>query len=211
VAIILLGAFSRYVNYLQDDEIALPQTRVILKALRTNLKLAIDYGLQQSQSDLVASFLQTLIMSEGDKWVVAQVSNISLALRAGTSGKPVQTAESAVRSFATKELGKAAAIATLEDYVANATADLLLLGAWASAVDLVKGESIPTYYFARDDRVYKAFMEQVERHKGAIQNALNRRLRWQIRILAKVLEGRNTTYRSKVELLASQLDEGEGV
>lgn len=75
-------------------------------------------------------------------------------------------------------------------------------------------------------------MEQVERHKGAIQNALSRRLRWQIRILAKVLEGRNTTYRvcilldlsicwptliyfdmiqSKVELLASQLDEGEGV
>ena len=34
VAIVLLGAFSRYVNYLQDDEIALPQTRVILKALR---------------------------------------------------------------------------------------------------------------------------------------------------------------------------------
>jgi hypothetical protein len=81
----------------------------------TNLKLAIDYGLQQSQSDLVASFLQTLIMSEGDKWVVGQASNISLALRAGTAGKPVQTAGSAVRSFATKELGKAASIATLED------------------------------------------------------------------------------------------------
>lgn len=211
VAIVLLGAFSRYVNYLQDDEIALPQTKKMLKALRTNLKLAIDYGLQQSQSDLVASFLQTLIMSEGDKWVVAQASNISLALRAGTAGKPVQAAGSAVRSFATKELGKAAAIAALEDYVANATADLLLLGAWSSAVDLVKGESIPTYYFARDDRMYKAFVERLELHKGAIQRTLSRRLRWQLRILAKVLEGRNTTYRSKVELLASQLDEGEGV
>ena len=81
----------------------------------TNLKLAIDYGLQQSQSDLIASFLQTLIMSEGDKWVLAQASNIGLALRSGTAGKPVQAADSAVRSFATRELGKAAAIAALED------------------------------------------------------------------------------------------------
>jgi hypothetical protein len=54
-------------------------------------------------------------MSEGDKWVMAQASNISLALRAGTAGKPVHAAGSAVRSFATKELGKAAAIAALED------------------------------------------------------------------------------------------------
>lgn len=133
VAIVLLGAFSRYINYLSDDEIKLPQTKTLLKALResrmstmsphsyltkktgTNLKLAIDYGLQQSQSDLVASFLQTLIMSEGDKWVVAQAVNTGLALRAGTAGKPVQAAMSAVRSFATRELGKAAVIATLED------------------------------------------------------------------------------------------------
>ncbi|KAF7983861.1 hypothetical protein HWV62_18188 [Athelia sp. TMB] len=143
VAVILLGSFSRYVNHLQDDEVGLPQTKKLLKALRTNLKLAIDYGLQQSQSDLVASFLQTLIMSEGDKWVLAQASNISLALRAGTAGKPVQAAGSAVRSFATKELGKAAAIAALEDYVANATADLLMLGAWSQAAELVQGESIP--------------------------------------------------------------------
>lgn len=54
-------------------------------------------------------------MSEGDKWVVAQAANIGLALRAGIAGKPVQTATSAVRSFATRELGKAAVIATLED------------------------------------------------------------------------------------------------
>jgi hypothetical protein len=92
-----------------------------------------------------------------------------------------------------------------------------MLGAWLSAVDLVKGESIPvcckswqveswthpdaqTYYFARDDRVYKAFVERLELHKGAIQRTLSRRLRWQLRILAKVLEGRNTTYRVCVQL-----------
>ena len=81
----------------------------------TNLKLAIDYGLAQSQSDLIASFMQTLIMSEGDRWVWAQVSTISRALKAGTAGKPVKTADSVVRRFVTKELGKADLIATLED------------------------------------------------------------------------------------------------
>jgi hypothetical protein len=52
-----------------------------------------------------------------------------------------------------------------------------------------------THYFARDDRVYKAFVERIELHKGAIQRMLSRRLRWQLRVLVKVLEGRNTTYR----------------
>lgn len=89
VAIVLLGTFSRWINRLEDDDMQNPQTRVLLRALSmasyrcasvlafrlvliagTNLKLAIDYGLQQSQSDLLASFLQTLIMSEGDKFVI---------------------------------------------------------------------------------------------------------------------------------------------
>ena len=34
VAVILLGSFSRYVNHLQDDEVGLPQTKKLLKALR---------------------------------------------------------------------------------------------------------------------------------------------------------------------------------
>jgi hypothetical protein len=54
-------------------------------------------------------------MSEGDHWVMKQASSVSLALRAGTAGKPVLTAQSAVRKFTTKELGKAEAIASLED------------------------------------------------------------------------------------------------
>lgn len=37
VAIVLLGAFSRYVNYLTDDEIGLPRTRTMLKALRMSI------------------------------------------------------------------------------------------------------------------------------------------------------------------------------
>ncbi len=81
----------------------------------TNLKLAIDYGLQRSQSDLIASYLQTLVMSEGDKWVKNSVESVSLCLRAGVEGKPVAAATRAVRGFATRELAKAEAIAALED------------------------------------------------------------------------------------------------
>ena len=34
VAIVLLGAFSRYINHLQDEDIPKPQTKAILRALR---------------------------------------------------------------------------------------------------------------------------------------------------------------------------------
>ncbi len=81
----------------------------------TNLKLAIDFGLAKSQVDLTASFMQTLIMSEGDKWVWEQVTSVSRALKVDSSSKPVQEAEAAVRRFATRELGKADLIASLED------------------------------------------------------------------------------------------------
>jgi len=176
-----------------------------------NLKLAIDYGLHKSQSDLIASFLQTLVMSEGDKWIRAQVSTVSLALRSGTAGKPVSTASAAVRKFATKELSKADAIASLEDYVANATADLLLLSAWSMALEYIEGEQIPFYYFARDDRVFRAFADRSDTHRNAIHRNLSRRLKWQLRVLRRVLEGRNTTYSAKIELLVGELDQGEGV
>ena len=132
VAILILGAMSRWVNRLEDSDMADKRTKPLLKALRmcdsymkrglsqhaslgTNLKLAIDYGLQRSQSDLIASFMQTLIMSEGERWVNDQTYNVSLALRAGPEGKPVHTAETIVRKFATRELGKAELIASLED------------------------------------------------------------------------------------------------
>ncbi|KAJ7068185.1 hypothetical protein C8F01DRAFT_1117211 [Mycena amicta] len=211
VAVVLLGAFSRWVNHLEDDQMENPKTKVILKALRTNLRLGIDYGLSSQASDLTASFLQTLIMSQGEPWVYGQAANIALALRAGTEGQPVKTADAAVRKFATRELGKADLIATLADYIANATADLLMLGAWSTASEILGVEQIPTHYFARDDRVYKAFVERLDMHKTAIQLKLSKRWKWQMRVLRTVLEGRTTTYRNKVETLAMELDEGEGV
>ncbi|VDC04094.1 unnamed protein product [Peniophora sp. CBMAI 1063] len=212
VAIILIGAFSKFVNRLEDADFSRPKTKELLKALRGNLKLAIDYGLQSAQNDLISSFMQTLIMSEGEKWVHEQISNTGTALRAGNIVQPVQSARSAVQSFATKQLknlGEGQTIASLEDYVANATGDLLMMGAWSIAATFIDDqEPIPVWYFARDDRVYKAFMERIERHNDRIQIRGSKRLKWQIRVLAEKLEGRTTTWRSKVESLAQSLDRG---
>ena len=33
VAIVLLGSFSRWINHLEDDQMALPETKVLLRAL----------------------------------------------------------------------------------------------------------------------------------------------------------------------------------
>ncbi|RPD61962.1 hypothetical protein L226DRAFT_535339 [Lentinus tigrinus ALCF2SS1-7] len=210
MAIVLLGAFSRYINNLQDEDLQKPETKKLLIMLRINLKTAIDYGLQKSQKDLMASFLQTLIMSEGDSWIALTTADVAASLRMGTEGKPVHTAESAVRSFATKSLGKAEFIASVEDYVANATADLVMMAAWSCALSTIKGDPIPMYYFARDDRVYKAFVERLHRHRDAIQTKLGRRLRWQLNAMRTHLEGRSRNYRDKVEALAKELDEGQG-
>lgn len=144
VTIVILGAFSRYINHLSDEDFDLPATKVLLRELRMNLRQAIDMGLQLQQSDLIASFLQTLVMSEGERWVREETVSIAAALRLGAQGKPVKTAEDAVRSFATKELGKASMIATYEDYVANAIGDLVMMGAWQWALDSgVESEPIP--------------------------------------------------------------------
>ncbi|KAI5893770.1 uncharacterized protein SCHCODRAFT_02622721 [Schizophyllum commune H4-8] len=303
IALLLVGAFSRYINNLEEDEMSKKGTRGVLKALRTNLKLAIDHDLARDRSDLAASFMQVLVMSEGERWVAAQAEAVGRELRvavdrsgegrplgrlasapdrpsgrlasaqgdygdaqddgqdgtdvgngsegeydddaarrrvipsptsrirtasvatlppapshhrtrtmsslsggrASTSssshrlstsrpstsslstspphirtrtastattpletatpiaaGHPVATARAAVRKFATRELGRAELIASLEDYIGNATVDLLLLGAWGLAREVVGGEGIPTSYFARDDRTYRVFCERLD-------------------------------------------------
>jgi hypothetical protein len=80
-----------------------------------SLKIAIDYGLQSSQSDLLASFLQTLVMSEGDVWIQEQVKVVGTALRQGPSARPVEVSRTTIKRVATHALGKAPLIADLED------------------------------------------------------------------------------------------------
>ncbi|KAI3998045.1 hypothetical protein K525DRAFT_246545, partial [Schizophyllum commune Loenen D] len=47
----------------------------------TNLKLAIDHDLARDRSDLAASFMQVLVMSEGERWVAAQAEAVGRELR----------------------------------------------------------------------------------------------------------------------------------
>ncbi|KAG8955727.1 hypothetical protein FRC04_007718 [Tulasnella sp. 424] len=207
VAIVLIGAMSRYVNNLEDEDMDKPKTKAMLKALRTNLKLAIDNSLAvPHQSDLIASFLQTLVMSEGDRWLLSQIHQISLEMRG--EGKPVEAAEEAVRKFATRELGKAKGlIAAVDDYIANATGDLLMMAAWSLASEKIgEGDPVPTYYFARDDRVYKAFTSRFRQYRAAIRKKCSNRLQWQMQMLEDTFEGRNEPLRKKVDLLREELD-----
>jgi len=206
VAITLLGAFSRYINHLEEVDFAKKETRSLLVSLRGNLKVAIDYGLQSSQSDLLASFLQTLVMSEGDTWIREQVKLVGTALRRGPSAHPVEVARSSVKRVATRALGRAPLIADLEDYISNATVDLLMMAAWSLALESFSGEHLPPYYFARDDRVYRVFTERLDKHRDNIDRRLSGRLKSQIASLRSILQGRARSWHGKVELLESELD-----
>ena len=95
--------------------------------------------------------------------------------------------------------------------IANATADLLMMAAWSCVRDNVQAEAIPVsaltvksfprahfskpYFFARDDRVYNHFVQQVHDHRSAIARTASKRLKWQLRVLEKVLGGRTQTFR----------------
>ncbi|KAF8268239.1 hypothetical protein EI94DRAFT_1195765 [Lactarius quietus] len=206
VAIILIGAFSRYINNLEEVDFAKKETRSLLVSLRGSLKVAIDYGLQSSQSDLLASFLQTLVMSEGDTWIREQVKLVGTALRRGPSAHPVDIARSSVKRVATRALGKAPLIADLEDYISNATVDLLMMAAWSLALETFSGEHIPSYYFARDDRVYRVFTERLDKHRENIDRRLSGRLKSQLASLRNILQGHARSWHGKVELLESEFD-----
>lgn len=78
------------------------------------------------------------------------------------------------------------------------------------ALETIEGDSIPVstpaatvqldahgiqfYYFARDDRVFRAFADRIDTHRIVIRRHLSRRLKWQLRVLRQVLDGRTTTY-----------------
>jgi len=100
----------------------------------------------------------------------------------------------------------------LEDYVANATADLIMMAAWHCVLDfLPDAEHIPTWYFARDDRVHKTLIYNLDKYQAIINHKAGRRLRWQFRVLRAVMEGRSTSNKQKVGVLRAEFDEGPGV
>ncbi|KAF7341715.1 hypothetical protein MSAN_02069900 [Mycena sanguinolenta] len=212
VALLLLGMFSRYVNHLSDTDFDQPAARETLRLLRVNFALAMNRGVMHATDDsLAASFLQVYIMSKGQQWLSDTITQTAIALRGSVPGEPVALAGNAVRKYAGRMLKKDEIIATLEDYVGNATADLLMMAAWECVRNGAPNEDvppIPLHYFARDERVFNAFTEKLEQHRELVHHSkfVGRRLRAQLAVLQKYLEGRTTTYRSKVIAVDQELN-----
>lgn len=208
VAVILCGAFSRWVNNL-DEQPPDKATKALAIAVRANLRLAINASLKLNQMELISrcalvrrlstmqqssqpgrSYLSVIVASSGDKWLRETSSDVALALKGGPASRPVATAGQAIRTFATSELRSLSvpghvAIASVEDFLANATADLLMMAAWSSVPDAT--EELPLYMFARDDRLYRAFRERIEGvEASAAYKKLSRQQRGQISTLIAV-------------------------
>lgn len=172
VCLFLVGAMSRYVNHLPDDEPPSPAQIEILRRVRANLKLGIDHSLFKEETSLVSSYLQVLVMSEGMEWLRHTVHNVEYELEAwaghelppdGVIPDPLRVAQDAIASFLTLHLRlrretERVVVASVDDYVANATGDLILLALWSK---IPHEEDLPLHAFARDDRCTELFCEMV--------------------------------------------------
>ncbi|PWN42231.1 hypothetical protein IE81DRAFT_323715 [Ceraceosorus guamensis] len=190
IAIVLVGAMSRFVNQLPDEQAqhrradiragkhALRKgtlqtdtiTQARLRKLRVNLKLAIDHSISLSQVPLVTSYVQVLFMSEGSTFLHDGSLAVQRALLPHThdsalSPPALNVARGAVERFVAPHLrsragansGKSsssassavASIAALEDLIANASLDLVLLALWdlvllrQSEWDVLSGTTAP--------------------------------------------------------------------
>ncbi|KAL7422653.1 hypothetical protein Q5752_001944 [Cryptotrichosporon argae] len=219
VVILLIGALSRFVNHLEDADFDRRETQRTLKMLRINLKLAIDQSLSTSPS-LLSSYLQVLIMSEGDAFLHKATHDVSLILRAdpaaaglpsttgadvnGDRPRPVAEAERLVRSFCTKELrGVEGGVQGVEEYIANAALDLVLRAAWSTAASQVGGEELPTYTFARDLRTYQAFVEAAD---GADMSKASGRVRHIVNVLRELAGDTKQNVRGRLRAVRAALD-----
>ena len=128
------------------------------RLIRINLKLAINFGLDNRLTDLLASYFQLIIMIEGDKWIKDSSHLVALALRSGPVGLPVATATTIVEKWIGREIKKATQVAAVQEYVSNSVGDLIMLGLWSVVGDRdmeAAEDPIFPWLFARDDRIYR--------------------------------------------------------
>ncbi|KAJ7106680.1 hypothetical protein C8R44DRAFT_987300 [Mycena epipterygia] len=106
--------------------------------------------------------------------------NFALAMARGVLHADTTLAASFLQTAKADEI-----VASLEDYIGNATADLLAMAAWHSVCQIVPEElaPIPTHYFARDERVFNTFMEKLDLHRELIGRFVGKRLRAQLAVL----------------------------
>ncbi|WFD42462.1 hypothetical protein MPSI1_001107 [Malassezia psittaci] len=177
MGIFLAGAMSRFVNQLSDDmQESAPVTLETLRKVRANLKLAIDHSLDKEQTSLLASYIQILVMAEGVQWISHSVKAIAHALRSQPKDpyalRPTQEARNLISAFLTQNLRLRRErdqyiVAAMEDYIANAASDLVLMALW-ECVRLNEEDFLPDYAFARDDRLALEFCRNVSdaQHHG---------------------------------------------
>ncbi|CUA73863.1 hypothetical protein RSOLAG22IIIB_01384 [Rhizoctonia solani] len=207
VAILILGMFSRWINYLEEEDFTRKKVMINLNAIRINLRFAITQGLQHNQPNLISSYLQTIVMSHGETWLRTAVSDVARELNQGSEGKPVHTAIMSIKNFFTRELAKADSIVTVDAYVANAGCDLVMLGAWALVMQkLPNAKPIPLHFFARDDRIYQEFSERRRRLRDECRAHLPKRLQWQMKVMKKTIGIRTYGIYQKLEILKEELD-----
>ncbi|GMK54391.1 hypothetical protein CspeluHIS016_0109770 [Cutaneotrichosporon spelunceum] len=209
VLILLVGAFSRYVNQFEEDDFANKEVQNTLKMLRANLKLAIDNALlPQNQPHLLSSYLQVLIMSEGDAWIHKTAHDLGLLLR-DPATRPVAEAEALVRRFATRELRSVpGGVADVEEYVWNATLDLVIMAAWSVAAGQIDADNLPTYTFARDLRTLTQLTEAMDANAGKM-GRVNRRVRSILDAVRRIAPNTLLGMRARVAELRAAID-GDG-
>lgn len=82
-------------------------------------------------------------MSEGDSWIHKTAHDLGLLLR-DPEGQPVAEAEALVRRFATRELRSVrGGVQDVEEYVWNATLDLVIMAAWSVAAGQIGVDHLP--------------------------------------------------------------------
>lgn len=105
----------------------------------------------------------------------------------------------------------------------NAAGDLLLMAAWSAACKSLKARRLPVRvcslcsgklrmttfapqisFFARDDRVYRAFVDQLNAHMGQLEPAIPLKLRRQLDLLREGMQGRRLS--NKVRNYSSPRD-----
>lgn len=129
---------------------------MLRRSIRASLRIAITYGLATAQTTLLASYLQISLISSGSKWLLASANVVSLAFAVSSHAKPVEAAASLVENWIGKELKEVVLVATVGEFLANAIGDLVAMGLWNHLLEAGStGDVIPTYFFARDDRVTK--------------------------------------------------------
>ena len=273
VSIVLVGALSKFVNQLPDDEDEFenapqaattiggavnkvkkpkklqldPRTMARLRKIRVNLKLAIDHSIFQDQTSLLASYLQVLVMSEGSPFLHSAIEDVGhcLTLRYSASSdggaNPVERSRSQVMQFVTDSLRhKSDKVAAVKDYIANAQSDLLLMSLWnlvkltRSQLETVRqdlgqgsggmeeadladlGNPLPSFFFARDDRVASHFVTRVGKLRHASDGLSGTKgppaglVKLAVKVAEALQEGarRKTSY-ERLDLIARVLDGGK--